>query len=77
MSRDICHYVFDIEFCINSSQDNICHQRFDADDGVFVCFLQGLGKTIQTIAFLAHLLEEGNTGPHVIVTPSSTLGTTM
>ncbi|KAI0218027.1 SWI/SNF-related matrix-associated actin-dependent regulator of chromatin subfamily A containing DEAD/H box 1 [Lamellibrachia satsuma] len=33
----------------------------------------GLGKTIQTISFLAHLLEEGSTGPHLIVTPSSTL----
>ena len=39
-----------------------------------MCLRQGLGKTIQTIAFLAHMLEDGNTGPHLIVTPSSTLG---
>lgn len=35
----------------------------------------GLGKTVQTIAFLAHLYEgDPNTGPHIIVVPSSTLG---
>ena len=40
-----------------------------------VCIiLQGLGKTIQTISFLAHLLEEGEPGPHVIIVPSSTIG---
>ncbi|XP_025099319.1 SWI/SNF-related matrix-associated actin-dependent regulator of chromatin subfamily A containing DEAD/H box 1B-like isoform X2 [Pomacea canaliculata] len=33
----------------------------------------GLGKTIQAIAFLAHLLEEGENGPHVIIVPSSTI----
>ncbi|WAR07391.1 SMRCD-like protein [Mya arenaria] len=33
----------------------------------------GLGKTIQTISFLAHLLEEGEAGPHVIIVPSSTI----
>lgn len=33
----------------------------------------GLGKTIQTISFLAHLLEEGEPGPHVIIVPSSTI----
>ena len=36
-------------------------------------FFQGLGKTIQVIAFLAHLLEEGKRGPHLVVAPSSTL----
>ena len=35
---------------------------------------QGLGKTVQTIAFLALLLEQGEKGPHVVVAPSSTLG---
>ena len=35
---------------------------------------QGLGKTVQTIAFLTHLLEQGVKGPHIIVAPSSTLG---
>lgn len=33
----------------------------------------GLGKTIQAIAFLSHLLDEGDQGPHLIVVPSSTL----
>ncbi|XP_063222100.1 SWI/SNF-related matrix-associated actin-dependent regulator of chromatin subfamily A containing DEAD/H box 1 homolog isoform X1 [Bacillus rossius redtenbacheri] len=33
----------------------------------------GLGKTIQVIAFLAYLHEKGDTGPHLIVVPSSTL----
>ncbi|XP_033740962.1 SWI/SNF-related matrix-associated actin-dependent regulator of chromatin subfamily A containing DEAD/H box 1-like [Pecten maximus] len=33
----------------------------------------GLGKTIQTISFVAHLLEEGEEGPHVIIVPSSTI----
>ncbi|XP_060069241.1 SWI/SNF-related matrix-associated actin-dependent regulator of chromatin subfamily A containing DEAD/H box 1B-like [Ylistrum balloti] len=33
----------------------------------------GLGKTIQTISFIAHLLEEGEEGPHVIIVPSSTI----
>ncbi|XP_072178800.1 SWI/SNF-related matrix-associated actin-dependent regulator of chromatin subfamily A containing DEAD/H box 1-like [Diadema setosum] len=33
----------------------------------------GLGKTIQVISFLAHLLEEGNKGPHLVVAPSSTV----
>lgn len=33
----------------------------------------GLGKTCQVIAFLAHLLEEGHTGPHLVVVPAATL----
>ncbi|PAA66205.1 hypothetical protein BOX15_Mlig032428g1, partial [Macrostomum lignano] len=33
----------------------------------------GLGKTIQIIAFLAQLLEEGDRGPHLVIVPSSTL----
>ena len=33
----------------------------------------GLGKTCQVIAFLAHLLEKGITGPHLIIVPGSTL----
>lgn len=33
----------------------------------------GLGKTIQAISFLAHLKEEGEEGPHVIIVPSSTI----
>eukprot|EP00057_Strongylocentrotus_purpuratus_P018433 XP_011672907.1 PREDICTED: SWI/SNF-related matrix-associated actin-dependent regulator of chromatin subfamily A containing DEAD/H box 1 [Strongylocentrotus purpuratus] len=37
----------------------------------------GLGKTIQVIAFLCHLLEENNKGPHLIVAPSSTLDNWM
>lgn len=33
----------------------------------------GLGKTCQVVAFLAHLLEKGIKGPHLIVVPASTL----
>ncbi|XP_064153358.1 SWI/SNF-related matrix-associated actin-dependent regulator of chromatin subfamily A containing DEAD/H box 1A [Anguilla rostrata] len=33
----------------------------------------GLGKTIQAISFLASLYQDGNTGPHLIIVPSSTL----
>ncbi|XP_056013599.1 SWI/SNF-related matrix-associated actin-dependent regulator of chromatin subfamily A containing DEAD/H box 1-like isoform X2 [Ostrea edulis] len=33
----------------------------------------GLGKTIQTISFIAHLMEEGERGPHVVIVPSSTI----
>ena len=36
--------------------------------------MQGLGKTAQVIAFLAHLLAAGSRGPHLIVVPSSTVG---
>ena len=34
----------------------------------------GLGKTIQCIALLAHLIEKGVAGPFLIVAPLSTLG---
>ena len=42
------------------------------------CVLKGslvaLGKTIQTIALLAHLAcEDGNWGPHLIVVPTSVM----
>ncbi|TFK75361.1 hypothetical protein BDN72DRAFT_832223 [Pluteus cervinus] len=33
----------------------------------------GLGKTVQVISFLAHLKENGNKGPHLVIVPSSTL----
>ncbi|KAJ4962204.1 hypothetical protein NE237_022143 [Protea cynaroides] len=33
----------------------------------------GLGKTIQTIAFLAHLKEKGLDGPYLVIAPLSTL----
>ena len=33
----------------------------------------GLGKTYQVIAFLTHLFETGNKGPHLVVVPSATL----
>ncbi|KAI4119528.1 MAG: hypothetical protein LQ345_000590 [Seirophora villosa] len=33
----------------------------------------GLGKTCQVIAFLAHLFETGNQGPHLVVVPGSTI----
>ena len=49
----------------------ICHYHYN----IHTCLLQGLGKTIQTIAFLAHLLENGDPGPHLIIVPASTFGT--
>ena len=33
----------------------------------------GLGKTCQVVAFLAHLLEKGIKGPHLVIVPGSTL----
>lgn len=33
----------------------------------------GLGKTCQVIAFLAHLFEQGNKGPHLVIVPGSTI----
>lgn len=33
----------------------------------------GLGKTCQVIAFLAHLFEQGNQGPHLVIVPGSTI----
>ncbi|KIL00695.1 hypothetical protein PAXRUDRAFT_821378 [Paxillus rubicundulus Ve08.2h10] len=33
----------------------------------------GLGKTIQVISFFAHMKEQGNLGPHLVIVPSSTL----
>ncbi|KFY27843.1 hypothetical protein V493_03275 [Pseudogymnoascus sp. VKM F-4281 (FW-2241)] len=33
----------------------------------------GLGKTCQVIAFLSHLAEIGETGPHLVIVPPSTL----
>ena len=33
----------------------------------------GLGKTIQAIAFLGHLRDSGTAGPHLILSPASTL----
>lgn len=37
--------------------------------------MQGLGKTLQTISFLGYLKHvRGISGPHLVVTPKSTLG---
>ena len=41
---------------------------------VKIIIFQGLGKTVQAIAFLAHLCESGEKGPHLIIVPASTLG---
>ena len=35
----------------------------------------GLGKTVQSLAFLGYLLESGCDGPHLVACPLSTLGT--
>lgn len=45
---------------------NSGHSCILADD-------MGLGKTCQVIAFLAHLAEISQTGPHLIVVPAATL----
>ena len=37
----------------------------------------GLGKTIQAISFLAHLKDLGDEGPHLVIVPSSTMGTSL
>lgn len=37
----------------------------------------GLGKTIQTIAFLAHLKGNGMDGPYLVIAPLSTLSNWM
>ena len=34
---------------------------------------QGLGKTVQTVAFLSHLRQNGINGPFLIVVPLSTI----
>jgi hypothetical protein len=36
---------------------------------------QGLGKTFQSIAFLAHVKSLGDPGPHLVICPASTVGT--
>lgn len=33
----------------------------------------GLGKTVQTLSFLQHMVEKGNSGPNLIVVPTSVL----
>lgn len=33
----------------------------------------GLGKTFQVISFLSHLVETGDSGPHLVIVPSSVL----
>ena len=35
--------------------------------------MQGLGKTIQTIALLTHLMESGNQGPFLVIVPLSVM----
>lgn len=44
---------------------------------IMFVIVQGLGKTIQTIAFFAQLLLDGVKGPHVIIAPTSTIGMTL
>jgi SNF2 family DNA or RNA helicase len=44
---------------------------------LFYFFKMGLGKTCQVIAFLAMQLEKGDNGPHLVVVPSSTIGTKL
>lgn len=46
---------------------------FDRELSCILADDMGLGKTCQVIAFLAHLLEKGIKGPHLVVVPASTL----
>ncbi|KAG9137136.1 hypothetical protein Leryth_011954 [Lithospermum erythrorhizon] len=45
---------------------------------IFLSYMQGLGKTLQTISLLGYLHEyRGITGPHMVVFPKFTLGNWM
>lgn len=46
---------------------------FDKNLSCILADDMGLGKTCQVIAFLAHLLERGIPGPHLVIVPGSTL----
>lgn len=46
---------------------------FDKELSCILADDMGLGKTCQVIAFLAHLLEKGIKGPHLVIVPGSTL----
>ena len=47
---------------------------YEEDLSAILADQMGLGKTIQTLAFLGYLIENGQEGPHLIVCPCSTLG---
>jgi len=49
---------------------NLLHQN---KIGGILADEMGLGKTAQVICFLAHLLEKGNPGPHIVIVPASTV----
>jgi len=45
---------------------------------VFVCVLQGLGKTLQTVSLLGYMKHYRHTpGPHLVIAPKSTLANWM
>ena len=48
-------------------------QSLSSSFGAILADDMGLGKTCQVIAFLAHLMQRGIKGPHLIVVPGSTL----
>ena len=48
-------------------------QKLSHDFGAILADDMGLGKTCQVVAFLAHLMERGIGGPHLVVVPGSTL----
>ena len=52
---------------------NWLYLLFQKDLSCILADDMGLGKTCQVISFLAHLLEKGIKGPHLVVVPGSTL----
>jgi len=50
---------------------------YEKDLSAILADQMGLGKTIQTLAFLGYLVENGQGGPHLIVCPCSTLGLSL
>lgn len=55
--------------CILADEMGVLVPTYSALCVIKSWYAAGLGKTIQVIAFLALLLERGQTGPHLIIVP--------
>ena len=56
------------------ADEMVCFNFIDAVNDLPNKYMQGLGKTLQTISFLAYLKHYRDTsGPHLVVVPKSTL----